>query len=765
EVYKVGAMVSPRPQDQTSSDIEGHFALTDLRPDQPVRLRVQAQGFGTVSLSTVRPPTDEPIEIVLLPSGSIAGRVVDPSGRPVEQAHLSARPEHPIATSASSASASSASATSDAEGRFRLPELEPRPQRIEVSARSYQSQILRSIEPSVDGEPRFEIVLEPGAAVEGRITWEDDRPVVEASVSVRPLGVPPFGLPDAPSRSDTEGRFRVDGVALGSALIAVHLAGRERLQRQVEIEPGTNTVDLRLERGFEVSGRVLDAEGNPATGAALWLQQSRYLARIYRRQPQAVSTSDGSFKVPDITVGAYRLTAEKEGFYPASSELFEVAGDVAGVELTLRRGAVLQGEILNLDFDQLAALAISVNGEAGARRGRIDFAGSYKVDNLSPGSWRIRAQVAGAGRAALIRTVEIPEGATEVRQDLDFRTGFTLSGGVVDNGEPLVEAHVAALSTRGIGETTTDFAGRFRIDHLEAGSYQLRVMSSTVAPLHVRRLEIVADHELQIELATGSLAGTVTDSTRGRPLAGAAVALERLDARAEPSPFNRPSFRRTHSDSRGRFRFESLRSGDWQLVASRPGYAPFETLATVTGASEIDVPMAPAAGVSFTVTTDAGPPSAVHAAIVDPAGRVVAGGAHPVVDGKVKVTTVPPGQWDLLLQTGESAVTRVAVTAPGDQGQVHLPLGGGLRFELRELVDVLAARLLVTGPDGQPLIIPRSLYYPPGERTLAMGKTVLWHLHPGVWSYTVLHPDGRAWRGSATVTPGSTTVVRQVPGD
>ncbi|MCP3963209.1 MAG: hypothetical protein GY719_35665 [bacterium] len=149
--------------------------------------------------------------------------------------------------------------------------------------------------------------------------------------------------------------------------------------------------------------------------------------------------------------------------------------------------------------------------------------------------------------------------------------------------------------------------------------------------------------------------------------------------------------------------------------------------------------------------------------IVDPSGRVFYGGRHRVVDGRVSITTVPPGRWELLLHSGKSAVTRVAVTAPGDQGRVRLLPGGTLRFAVAELADVLAARLVLSGPDGKPFIHPLQLHHAPGERTLSKGRTVLSYLAPGVWSFTVVHPDGRTWSGSAAVTPGSTTEASLSP--
>ena len=149
---------------------------------------------------------------------------------------------------------------------------------------------------------------------------------------------------------------------------------------------------------------------------------------------------------------------------------------------------------------------------------------------------------------------------------------------------------------------------------------------------------------------------------------------------------------------------------------------------------------------------------AVQVAILDPSGRPIAQGHYAVIDGRIRVSTVPPGRWELVVQGGDSAATRFIVSSPGDQGRLVLPIGGGLQIHVPELEGTPMAGITLTGPDGKLFVSMAGITFGPGQWLLQAGRTTVPALVPGVWSFTVTHED-RTGSGSATVTPGSTTEV------
>ncbi len=764
-----GFMTINRPdaRGQTKTDATGRFVVADLLPGQPVGLVVTKVGYGSKAVTGLRPPTEEPLAIVLEAAGRIKGRVVDKQGDPIAGVHVMAHLDHRAMMAASMARRSGGRPTrarTEADGTFVIEDVEPGTLQVTAYAEGYQRQVRTGVELAAGAELELELVLDAGAVVEGTVTTADGEPLARASIMVsEPLeGFTGGNLISADGQTDVEGRYRVAGAPTGPARITVHHDNGQQLEKSIEVRPGTNVVDLVLERGFEVTGQVVAPDGAPAAGANLSIQQATQPGMMhfsYGDTPQARSRGDGTFTLRGVKAGKYVVTASREGFAPARSETFEVAGDVTGILLELSAGATLTGRVLGLEFDELGSLSLVAYSQHGMRQGRVDFEAEYVFDSLAPGQWHLQAQVAGSGRSTSLQ-VEVPEGVPEVLKDIEFGGGFALTGVVLDGGEPLAGANVTAGGTAGSsGFAATGDDGRFRIEGLKAGSYQVMVMAG-LGMQHMEALELAGDHELRIEISTGTVSGLVRDAD-GEPLSGVAVTLEQLDAGSSLLSRRFGFGNRAESDSRGYFQVLRVRQGSWRVVATKAGYAPGETTVAVAGGAtpEVEIRLTPTEGVSFEVVLESGVVvPAVQVALLDPAGRPLTTGSHPVIDGKVRVSTVPPGRWQLVIQGGDSAATRFTVNAPGDQGRFVLLTGGILHIKVPELEQVPMASITLTGPDGQPFVSSMGIAFGPGEWMINAGQSMVPGLVPGVWSFLVKHED-RTWSGSAAVTPGATTEV------
>ncbi len=759
---------SGQKEGRTRTDSEGRFVVADLLPDQPVTIFVTKEGYGAGAAPAVKPPTDEPLIIVLHPAGRLKGRVVDGRGEAIRGATVHTNLDFRTMNHRASIQRRQPSwARTDAEGRFLIENVEPGTLQLSVNAPSYQQQVRQGIELAAGAELELEIVLEAGAVVEGTVLTADSEPVVQASISITEQtdGMSRGMQVSAGGQTDVEGRYRVEGAPTGSATISVYHADRQRLTKNIEVRSGSQIVDLVLDRGFEITGQVVDPDGTPVVGAALSTQevtQAGMTHYSYGSTPLATSTANGTFTLTDVAAGKYTVSASREGFAPALSEPVEVVGNVSGVLLELRRGATLKGRVVGLELDELGALTLAAfSQQGGMRRGRVDFSSEYVFENLAAGQWHVQAQVASSGRSSALQ-VEVPEGVDEVLKDIEFGTGFTLTGIVIDGEQPLAGANITASSTMGSsGFSATGPDGRFRIENLKAGSYQVMVMSG-MGIQHMDSLELSGDRDLRIEIATGAIAGLVIDAAGGEPVAGASVALEQLDG-GDGSLWSRQlAFgNRSETDSTGRFQVPQVRQGSWRVVVTKPGFAPGEATVAVTGGSTppVEIRMTPTEGVSFEVVLESGAMvPAVQVAILDLAGRRLAEGTHPVVAGKVKVSTVPPGQWELVVQGGDSAGTRFLVTAPGDQGRLVLPTGGTLQIRVPDLKQVPMASISLTGPDGKPFVSTMGVSFGAGQWLLHAGQTMVPGLTPGVWTFTVTNED-RTWSGQAAVTPGEMTEV------
>ncbi len=749
-----------RPRQRAVTDAEGRFAVAGLPPGRPVTLLVTRKGYADGGARDLTPPSGEPLAVVLRPAGSLKGRVVDRRGAPIRRATVSAdrdrRVPQPPRTAPVGRRASVSFTGSD--GRFLIEDVEPGTLKVTVEAKGYPRQMRQGIELAPGAELELDFVLAAGAVVEGTVTSADGKPVTGATVvlAARDRSEPRITVR---GETDGDGRYRLAGAPIGPAVIKVEAGGHPRRMMTGEVDPGSNRVDVVLERGFEVAGKVLAPDGSPVEGADVWIQQLRSF-----RSQRTVSAASGAFALSGVGAGTYKVTASREGYVAAHSEDFEVSGDVAGLRLELGRGAVLGGRVLGLEAGELGSLELTaVNRDDGTSREGVHSSGAYTFEHLAPGRWLVVAWVAGSGRAARVE-VEVPEGVAEVERDIEIGAGFTLTGVVIDGGEPVAGAEVAATTfPGGTMKATTGAGGRFRIEKLTAGPYQIMVVTAA-GVRHPELLDLAADHDLRIDLSAGALSGIVRDAASGEPVARADVALELLPLGSDLRGSWRGSFPgRAKCDSRGYFQIPRVRPGSWRAVATRDGYGPAEATFAVTGGSkaEIEIRMTPTKGVSFEVALESGEElSSVFVALLDPASsRRLAGGSHPVIDGWVRVSTVPEGRWQLAVKSLHSAAIRFAVTSPGDQGRLVLPRGGELRIRVPALEQVPIARVTLTGADGEPFVSPFTpASWGPGGRLMREGQAMVSGLASGVWSFTVEH-DGRAWSGQATVKPGETTEV------
>ncbi len=212
------------------------------------------------------------LEIPLTPGMRLRGRVVDVEGAPVAGATVSVETDDRGSTSAISLLGANNRVVSDAEGRFVLSSL-PRAKTATVLAThpgypSYASRVLDLRDGVIDAP----LTLRLGAAcrLTGRAFGADGGPAGEKLVEFLPRMPVPLRLrtrrkrgmqgADRRTRTDADGRFRLDDLAAGR--YATRVDGR--WAQRVELEPGeTKEIELRPAREAVIEGVTVDDDGNP----------------------------------------------------------------------------------------------------------------------------------------------------------------------------------------------------------------------------------------------------------------------------------------------------------------------------------------------------------------------------------------------------------------------------------------------------------------------------------------------------------------------
>ncbi|MCP4658702.1 MAG: hypothetical protein GY856_25100, partial [bacterium] len=519
------------PDTETGED--GRFAVTDLAPGDSLHLLFRGRGYLPAARRAVKVPPPAPIDVVLIAGATAGGRVVDEDEQPVAGAVVSVWPRagRPGEIDISSLGSEHEQSTqSDDEGIFFLETLGPGSYEIEAFALGFQVSERQTLEATAGGEiADLLFVLKRGATLEGRILITDGEPVEGARVMVdRPSGM-----------TDAEGFYRVEGIPPGMQTVDVRHPELNRVVRELEIEPGENTLDLTMESGYPVSGLVRSEDGTLLDEVDVELQGGKHY-RTY----SVVTDETGSFRFPRVACGSYLIRALKKGF--ATTEIPDAVrvsdAAVEHLEVPLRAGAVIAGRIRGLTFEELAKVRVLARfAGGGSRRGYVDYEGNYEIRDLGSGDWQLRASLEG-GRRETSAWVTIELGNRRIHRDLEFRTGFALSGRVLHNGTPVADALVSVVgrdvATR--RQVAADYQGGFRIEDLLPGGYRLEVASARELITESRDLRLEGDLDLVIEITTAEVSGRVL-AAGGEALADALVVLQRLLPRAGAKAASTPS--------------------------------------------------------------------------------------------------------------------------------------------------------------------------------------------------------------------------------
>jgi uncharacterized GH25 family protein/protocatechuate 3,4-dioxygenase beta subunit len=484
------------------------------------------------------------------------------------------------------------------------------------------------------GTPR-DIVLPPLARITGVVVDEGNKPVAAAAIT--PERVADFGFPGRMFRafrsatSGPDGKFtlrtegdrdvRVRAFRKGfppGRTDALKLAAGER----------KSGVIITVPTGIEVAGKVLDAQGNPLSGASIAASETQgrggaggpVMQRVVmmggggEEDESVQSASDGSFSMR-VKEGVYDFTIKRDGFAPrvvrarsvssAGNEPFEVRLDAASeISGRVTRAGAGVAEVAVLSF-----------GGADAR-----------TTTAADGSFTLSGLAAGPATVMFMK----PEDFINERRSLtaperdvviEIPAGGRVSGRVVEKGSrrPVTSFEAGITISRGGGgmmmmgpPQTRPFNsddGSFVLENVPAGSMTLvaNAPGFVTSRMNVTIEEGKSLNDLVLELDAGvKLTGRVTNPS-GQPLSGVTVTLG-------TSP--RGNFamggpdKRATTDANGEYSMDALNTGEETIVFSHPKYVRTSRQVTLKGAeTRLDAQLEAGARVAGTVVDEAGVPA------------------------------------------------------------------------------------------------------------------------------------------------------------
>jgi protocatechuate 3,4-dioxygenase beta subunit/5-hydroxyisourate hydrolase-like protein (transthyretin family) len=788
------------------SDRNGRYRIVRLPPGR-YRLEVDDERFVSwsrpVAITAGRTETQD---VPLVRGATLAGRVVGEEGAPIEGALVQVGPAaaNPLEAFRRRIEARGG-ARSGADGSFRLPRLRPGEDlRVEVSHDAYLDRTISGIElASGATRPGLIVVLRRGLAVKGVVKDEEGRPLAGVEVELdralrvrggrRGIGMAMIG-PGAHVRRETgaDGEFEFRGLEAGDFTLTARHPGfaRATVDPLRVVEDGSaEPVELVLHPGATISGVVHDRSGE---GAAGWLVAARQAgdgapgfgpAGLRSEQPTG---PDGAFLVEGaVPGGVYDLQAV--GGVGLGPRVPDVTAPAADVEIRVGGSGQIRGQVVDAESGRpVPDFVVSYRPEA--RRGMRFFFrtgndrgpyaphpfhaedGSFVLDGVPAGRWQVRVSAEGYQGGAAAGVV-VEEGGRAEGVEVRLSRGGTVSGRVLEaqTGRPILDATVEAeQSGRGAGprymgqgeglQATTDAEGRFEITGLAPGTW-------TLTATHPDWSEATTTFELEGEAASadlrlssgGSVSGTVLAG--GRPVEGAQVSIA---ASGETGFRGFGGSESALTDPSGRFRFDRLSPGRYELSATLRSQSSAPVEAVVTGETAQEVTLTLAEGATIRGTVSGLPDSALSGVRVSASGPDYFASARVGAGSAFELTGVPEGVVNVTATAGDmlssfrTARTTVTIGPGRTEAFAEIVFGGGFR------VDGRVSRRGEAAPDVVVLAQPEGSGPGASARTDGSGLYVLEGLDEGAYTIVANLQGGTPIRRQVTLS-GDTTVDLEVP--
>lgn len=742
--------LAENPSDAVTDEV-GNFEVKGLVAEEQIHILADRSGYSPVWLEGVELPSEEPLILTMETAFEVKGQIVDEAGEPVGDAEVRLELVTEPPEKGLPPRSIKRLHNSDTDGEFVIDGVSAGKWTLHADAQGFVPFGPMPLEIPAAAQESITVVLERGAVLEGRVETSEGEPIAEVRVVTD----------QHMTYSDAEGFYRIAGLPPGPNRLEASHPHYERLIRSIEIEPDLNTLDLTFEKGQPVGGRVVDGEGLPVAGAQVAMIRETVRGVLDYR---ATTVEDGSFRLASVVGGEYQLDVEKQGFAPSWKQgaVLVDGKPVEDLEVVLERGTTVSGRVLGLDFEELSRVQIEATSEFDrAVAGKLDYEGRYEIHDLPSGSWLVRATLPGGRRQVQVR-LDIERGLRELTRDLEFKKRLTLSGRVLHDGEP-VQSTTVSLTGYDVAvrrSVKTDHQGEFRIDDLFEGSYHLGLSQARELLIHNQEIRLTADREIDINLEPARIGGTVIDETSGTGIKMALVILRRLsESRGGQGMLT------TGTESEGDFYFPRVPPGRYRLTVRKDGFAALEQEIEVASGAELNdlvVKVRATQGLTLNVRLASGAmPPFVTAAVFDPSGKILLEESRGVDEqGIVRLPTVPPGRFELMVSAPGSASATATVTVPGEPVPFVLAPAGRLEVRVPALAtsDVLAT-LQLLGPDGHPVRLLDASEGLTEEWSLTAGRTRVDGVPEGVWKLLVTAADGQRWWRSVVAVPDVATEV------
>ncbi len=536
------------------SDEEGKFELPDLAPGS-LRIQVRASGYG-ITTKTATLPANEPVRIVMQPSGVLYGIVMNAEGLPVPDAELRVNTRDSVTFSSGMGLGKSG-----ADGKYRIENaapgligtLELRHPKYGTMNSAIERWIL-PLKPINSKEPlEFNITLPAGAAVHG-VTVDAQGNAVVADVTLMRQHAQYRTLsPFRYVRSDASGRFEFPHVPNGSYALEAYGPGSARIVSRWQNGQTPITLDFFVMDGATPDEQrvELTAAGSVRGSHAVGTSTIRTSVRIQGTKQALTTALDGTGqfwfpRVPvaeKLTLQAWNPNAKSKPFAVVAGKTTEVALEASvdkpfHVKVTDASDKPIKGaRVMVLPTNRLKSDLRNFLNNGGWGSQSTDATGAASV---APQAWHVQQNPKGEWTvivtmkgylASFVGKVAMPADDQSPAIEVALEKGGVVTGRVVmENGSATNRLSMSLSPVREKGQpyesrstvrTATDTSGAFKFEGVADGTYYVGVSHNTGKADTVK--VVAGEHDVVLTVRdTLTISGTVANED-GKTLTNASI--------------------------------------------------------------------------------------------------------------------------------------------------------------------------------------------------------------------------------------------------
>ncbi len=617
----------------------------------------------------------------------VRGRVVGPDGAPVEGAKVRSN-----ATGVGNlawqwglpwgGNDGGPLAVSGPDGRFEIPGLAPRDGWV-LSAAKDDFVGVPSEPFAVAPEapvPEVTLRMEVGGSLSGRVIDGDGKPLVGWTVWYWPMEAKGGFFGNTQVTTDGDGAFTIRGLPAGKGQLQANggTGGAAPTILDPPLGEGEKRtgVEIRIEKGVEVSGILVDADGKTLAG------QSLSASGVGSRggSAWAATRSDGTFALAGVPAGLVQISVSEstdEGYGRNVSLGEPVTAPCSGLRLvyTAKKKTTVTGRVTDAEGRPVPLCVVEVG-----TRSNVNYGAATNPNEVVNGEFARSVE----GTPPFSLTVSAPRDAHG--QPLNLKSEMTT---VADPSKPVVVVLQAGTSlagrvlgpdAQGVGGVTirsgtlsalTDDEGRFRLLGLGLDRMELTIQPppkfEPPGPVSARP----GDDEVVVRLTLGaSIAGRL-EGPDGRAITSAGVNAE------WKTPGGRTGISYGNADPQGRFEVQGLPTDAVATLTVSPWSAdgtaalrPKRVPGVRAGTDDVVVRLEPGVAIEGRVVHADGTPAPFSwvQSRADPAveGSPSGGSMNQQADGTFRITGLAPGSYLLtpMGRSGRPLCAPVRVNAP-----------------------------------------------------------------------------------------------------